>query len=387
MSTLPFAVAEYEVRLERVQRAMAARQLDGLVVTSPPNFRYLTGVDTQFWESPARPWFLLVPASGPLVAVVPGIAEVTMRRTVVERIHTWESPAPQDEGVSLLASVLTDLPRRHGAVGFELGRESVLRMPVLDFMTLGSRLPGVQLVDGSLCLWQARNIKSAAEVERIRSACQLVGQAFNGLRETLEVGMTEADACRDLMGRIVQNGAHAVPYMSCGSGPGGYEEIISRGSDRALRPGDVLMIDVGATVDGYFCDFDRNYALGTLDPAAVAAHHVVWDATEAGIRTARAGIPVRDLFHTMMRVLQDGGMRGNSAGRLGHGLGLQLTELPSHSANDDAVLEPGMVITIEPGMEYAPGRMIVHEENVVITSDGYAELLTDRAPRDMWVVG
>ena len=146
------------------------------------------------------------------------------------------------------------------------------------------------------------------------------------------------------------------------------------------------MIDVGATVDGYFCDFDRNYAFSPLDSAAAAAHHTVWQATEAGIKAAHAGTKVSGLYRTMLRVLQEGGMLGNSAGRLGHGLGLQLTELPSHSEHDNAVLEPGMVITIEPGMEYAPGKMIVHEENVVITADGYPELLTERAPIDMWLV-
>lgn len=75
-------------------------------------------------------------------------------------------------------------------------------------------------------------------------------------------------------------------------------------------------------------------------------------------------------------------MRGNNVGRLGHGLGLQLTEPPSNMPGDETVLEPGMVITIEPGMEYDAGKMIVHEENVVITTDG-AQLLTRRAPREM----
>jgi Xaa-Pro aminopeptidase len=85
----------------------------------------------------------------------------------------------------------------------------------------------------------------------------------------------------------------------------------------------------------------------------------------------------------MMDVLEGAGMRGNNVGRLGHGLGRQLTEPPSNMPGDDTVLEPGMVITIEPGMEYAEGRMLVHEEDVHITEDG-PDLLTTRAPREMW---
>jgi len=77
---------------------------------------------------------------------------------------------------------------------------------------------------------------------------------------------------------------------------------------------------------------------------------------------------------------------GSNVGRLGHGLGLQLTEPPSNMPGDRTALQPGMVLTIEPGMEYAPGRMIVHEEDVVITTGG-CELLTPRAPRELWTVG
>jgi Xaa-Pro dipeptidase len=76
------------------------------------------------------------------------------------------------------------------------------------------------------------------------------------------------------------------------------------------------------------------------------------------------------------------GSLGNNVGRLGHGLGLQLTEPPSHMPGDGTVIEEGMVLTIEPGIEYAPARMIVHEENVVVTGDG-AALLTRRAPREL----
>ncbi|MFT2158635.1 M24 family metallopeptidase [Pseudomonas putida] len=130
--------------------------------------------------------------------------------------------------------------------------------------------------------------------------------------------------------------------------------------------------------------FDRNYAVGDLSDSAKRANEAVWNATQAGIEAARSGTRVSDLWSSMMTVLQAAGMKGNNVGRMGHGLGLQLTEPPSNSSTDEAVLEPGMVITIEPGMEYEKDCMIVHEENIYITPDGYAELLTPRAPKEMW---
>jgi Xaa-Pro dipeptidase len=87
----------------------------------------------------------------------------------------------------------------------------------------------------------------------------------------------------------------------------------------------------------------------------------------------------------MNRIVVEAGAIGNNVGRLGHGLGLQLTEPPSNRLGDGTVLVENMVLTIEPGMEYAPGKMIVHEENIVITQDG-PRLLTKRAPREMPII-
>ena len=166
------------------------------------------------------------------------------------------------------------------------------------------------------------------------------------------------------------------------SGPDGIAQIIVGPTDRRIADGDLLFLDTGATFDGYFCDFDRNYAVGRVSDAARKAHDAVWRATEAGIAAAVPGATTDQVFEAMARVLQDAGSIGNNVGRLGHGLGMQLTEPPSNRAGDGTVIVPGMVLTIEPGMEFAPGKMIVHEENIAITASGPA-LLTRRAPREL----
>jgi Xaa-Pro aminopeptidase len=381
----PFDSAEFEGRAQRAQSLMHQHELDALLVTSPPNFRYFSGFDSQFWESPTRPWFLIVPAAGRCIAVVPEIGAPILQQSWIEDIRSWPAPRPADDGVSLLRATLEAVPRRFGRIGLELGRESVLRMPLIDFLAIREQLRGVALVDGSPCIWQARRIKTPAEIAHIRTACELVSDAFEALPRQLAAGQTEADACRDLTIDILKRGADTVPFLAAASGPGGYAQIISRPSRRVLRQGDVLIIDVGATVNGYFCDFDRNYAFGKPSTAAANAQDAVWRATQAGIAVAVPGATTTDLWAAMTKVLEDAGMRGNNVGRLGHGLGLQLTEPPSNMPGDNTVLEPGMVITIEPGMEYEADKMIVHEENVVITTDG-AQLLTRRAPREMPII-
>ena len=364
---------------------MAGDELDALVVTTAPNVRYFTGFNTQFWESPTRPWFIVVPREGSAIAVIPEIGAPGMAETWVENIRTWPAPRPDDDGLSLLEATLVALPRRFGRIGWEMGRESVVRMPIRDFDALRGRVGNLVFADGSPTLWSLRRVKSPAEVARLRHVCQLASAAFEALPHKLRLGDSEVEVRRKMQIALAEHGADSAPFVAVVSGQGGYSQCIVGPSERRLGEGDILFIDTGATYDGYFCDFDRNFAFGHISDAARRAHEAVWDATEAGIAAARPGATTTDLWRAMARVLEAAGSKGLNVGRMGHGLGLQLTEPPSNMPGDDTPLEPGMVMTIEPGMEYAPGRMLLHEENVVITEEG-AELLTRRAPREMPVV-
>ena len=380
-----FDDAEFEKRLALAQSRLRADELDALVVTSAPNVRYFSGFNTQFWESPTRPWFIVVPAEGEIIAVIPEIGAPGMGSTWVKDIRTWMAPSPEDDGVSLLSSVLAGLPSRFGRVGWEMGRESVIRMPINDFDELRRRAGNVEFADGSPAIWALRGIKSEAEIDRLRYVCQIASSAFEMLPERLRIGDTEFDASRKTRIELAEQGADSSPFVAVVSGPAGYDQCIVGPSERVLADGDILFIDLGATYDGYFCDFDRNFAFGHLDDAARRCHEAVWDATQAGIAAARPGATTTGVFEAMAKVLEAAGSAGLNVGRMGHGLGMQLTEPPSNMSGDDTPLEPNMVITIEPGMEYQPGKMILHEENIVIR-DGEPELLTRRAPRDMPIV-
>ena len=162
----------------------------------------------------------------------------------------------------------------------------------------------------------------------------------------------------------------------------GSEMCIRDRSDLPLQSGDVLMLDTGCTWDGYFCDFDRNWGIGHADEHARRAYDVLWRATEAGIEAARPGNTCRDLFQAMSGVIAEIDNSGGDIGRLGHGLGMQLTEQPSHAAFDQTELVENMVLTLEPSLSYGDGLMMVHEENIVV-QDGGARLLTTRAAREL----
>ncbi len=380
-----FSPAEFEQRTARAQAIMRDHELDALLLTTPPNIRYITGFASQFWESPTRPWFVVVPADGKPVAVVPEIGAPEMAATWLDDVRSWPAPRPEDDGTSLLAEALAQLPRTFGRVGAELGREMALRMPVAQLDELRDALPGLEIMNGSPAIWRIRGVKTPAEIEHIRFICQIASDAYETLPSYVHPGDTPREACRRLTMDVLARGADSVPFMPGIAGAGGVDQIVCGPNDRVMEEGDILFIDTGSFYDGYFCDFDRNYAVGDVSAAARRANAAVWDATEAGLAAARPGATVEDVWRVMAKLLEDAGSIGNNVGRMGHGLGMQLTEPPSNMPGDTTVIEPGMVLTIEPGMEYAPGKMIVHEENAVITEDG-AELLTARAPREFWTI-
>ncbi|HYW75908.1 MAG TPA: Xaa-Pro peptidase family protein [Gammaproteobacteria bacterium] len=381
-----FPQAEFEARLERAQRLMAGAGTDALLLTNEPEVRYFSGFLTQFWQSPTRPWFVVVPRAGKPIAVIPEIGAPLMRRTWVDDVRTWPAPQPDDEGISVLAKTLREVGAATGCVGVPMGPETVLRMPLGDYVRLKSALPQTTWTDATALIRDLRMVKSDAEIAKIAHICAIASDAFRAVPDMAFAGQPLAQTFRAFKTMLLQGGADDVPYLVGGAGPGGYADVISPPSVRPLRTGDVLMMDTGAVHDGYFCDFDRNYAIGRADDASRRAYDTLYRATEAGLRAACPGSTCAGLFQVMQAVIAADGYEAGNVGRFGHGLGMQLTEWPSHRQGDGTVLKPGMVITLEPGLTIGPDRSMVHEENIVVRAGG-AQLLSHRATPELPTVG
>ena len=379
-----FGDAEYERRCAGAQALMSARDIDLLFVCTEPQVRYFTGFHTPFWQSPTRPWFVVLPRTGKPVAVIPGIGSSLMERTWVDDIRTWSAPHPDDDGVTLLASTMRELLGGNGRVGVPMGHETHLRMPLADWEKLRTLLPEVPFVDATTVIRTMRMTKSDVEVAKTRHICSLVSDGFENIGSLLSVGMTEREAFNAFRIDLLRRGADDVPYLVGATGQD-FVDVIKQPSDRVIESGDLLMFDTGSSWDGYFSDFDRYFAFGHADDAAQRAYETVWNATEAGLAMLRPGVTTTELWRAMADVMIAGGSLGNDVGRLGHGLGIELTEQPSNTSSDDTVITDGMVLTLEPGMTFAPGRMMLHEENVVVRAEG-PELLSRRAAPELPII-
>jgi Xaa-Pro aminopeptidase len=383
-----FTLREFEQRAEKARRLMTKHKLDAMLVSSEPNIEYLSNFMCQFpWTSSSRPWYFLMPRVGEPAGIIPGGGYTNWLATSwVERVVTWDSPRPKDEGLTEIVAELRRARRRYGRLGIEMGPESRIGMTVGDLFKLIDMIrPDFEVADCSELCRELRIIKSKAEVARVRHVCQVACDAFDALPGMMTPGSREVDVTRRFSAFMLLNGADKTPYTATRSGQGGYDSIQMSPTTRKLRESDVFLIDAGPKYEGYSCDFDRNVAIGEPTDQIKRLHDVLYRATSAGIAAARPGNTAADLFFAQAKVLEGAGVKVGKIGRMGHGLGKMLTEWPSNKPDDHTKLRPGMVMTIEPVAAFGRNKILVHEENLVVTDDA-PRLLTRRAPREMPVV-
>jgi Xaa-Pro aminopeptidase len=316
---------------------------------------------------------LVVPAVGDPIAVIPSIGVALMSRSWISDIRSWRSPDLADDGVSLLGAALREVAGTDGRIGVPSGLETHVRMPMHSWNALQNN---VTLLDDAEIMVRLRRIKSQAEIAKIAHAGGIATRAFARVPEIARAGVPLEKVYRHFQMLLLEEGADWVPYLAGAAGQDGYYDVISPATETRLMQGDVLMLDTGAVWDGYFCDFDRNFAVGAASDAAQTGHERLIDAVNAGFEAAKPGAMMCDLFDAMSAVVAGGSGANADAGRMGHGLGMQLTEWPSIIPTDRTVIEPGMVLTLEPSVETVDGRIMVHEENIAITENGAVNLNT-----------
>ena len=247
-----FEIAEFTSRCSKAQLAMAADDIDALLLTSEADIRYFTGFMTQFWQSPTRPWFVLIPASGKPVAIIPSIGVPLMRVCYIDDLQSWPSPAADDDGITLLISVIRDHLGASGRLGMMMGRETAIRMPFNDLRALQGGLDGIDFCDMTDAIQHIRMVKSPAEQAKLTHVCQLVSSVFADVPQWVKADMPLDNLFRQFKIRALTAGVDDVSYLVGSAGPDGYQDIIAPPNSRPLAAGDVFMLDTGCVWDGYF---------------------------------------------------------------------------------------------------------------------------------------
>ena len=378
-----FPKEEYLKRLDNIHKKLENENIDAIVITSPANFRYFSGLDSNFWESPTRPWFLIISKNGKIKALVPSIGLSAIESTFIKDIEVWQSPNPKDEGTSLLKKIIKTFPKNSN-IGFELGIETYLRMSIKDFLKIKKDLQEYNFIDSTNIVWSLRKIKSDLEIKNIEKVCSITSKVFNNLINKISLGMSEREIATIFKKDLINNGVDYIMYLSCASGINGYNQIICNPSEKKIGDGDILIIDTGSTLNGYYCDFDRNFGFGNINQKTLDAYNKLWDATEKTLEIIKPGISCKEVYESLSKNLFSSNVK-SSVGRMGHGFGLQLTEPPSIMIDDNTILEKNMILALEPSIEIENDLILVHEENILITQNGN-RLLSSRTPKELPVI-
>jgi Xaa-Pro dipeptidase len=241
---------------------------------------------------------------------------------------------------------------------------------------LSESAPKAEFISAEDCVSKLRMYKDQSELSAMRRAVDIAQQALLATLPLVKIGITEQELSAELTLQLFRAGCDPqtpfAPIVS--SGPNAANPHATP-SDRRLSPGDLLVIDWGASFEGYISDITRTFAIGNLEAEYAQICRIVLEANSAGRMSARPGITAEVVDQAARAVIESAGYGKYFTHRTGHGLGMEGHEDPYIRAGNLMHLEAGMTFTIEPGI-YLPGRNGVRiEDDVVITSTG-AESLT-----------
>jgi Xaa-Pro dipeptidase len=240
-------------------------------------------------------------------------------------------------------------------------------------------------VDAQKTFAQLRIQKDSSEVACMQKAVDIAQEALRATLPMIKVGVTEKEIASELVVNMLRMGNDpALPFAPIVSGGPNSANPHATPSERKLCEGDMLVIDWGASYNGYFSDLTRTFAMGKVDDEMAVIHDTVLAANEAGRKTGRPGIAAGKVDDAARGVIEKAGYDRYFTHRTGHGLGMEEHETPYIFAANNQILNEGMVYTVEPGI-YLPGKGGVRiEDDVVVTAEGTRSL--SDFPRELTIL-
>ena len=381
------SAGEYQRRREAVAAGMDAAGLDALCVFYPARVAWLTG----FHHIPTeRPVALLMGSSGQSSLVVPAVEkEHAEASTTVDQVRVYfEYPGAQHP-MEMVAGVLAEMSARAPRTGAD--HDGYIpywgyRGPRLSDLT------GIEPIDAEMIVESLRRVKSAAELECIQLACDWAVRAHRRMQAAIQTGKTEMECytppAEETLFEMIREMPGWRPKGFDGSGltamfVGGRATAMPHGFVRGhgIQRGDVLVSGAGADIDGYRSELERTMIVGDPTPEQEKAFAAMLALQTRAIEVMAPGVPAGEVELATVQLAEELGVAGNLRHHVGHSIGLEGHEAPFLDRGDDAVLEPGMVFTVEPGVYIKELGGFRHSDTVVITPEG-RRVMTDY-PREL----
>lgn len=365
-------------RHARLYRALARAGLEALILNPGPSMVYLTGMHFHLSERPVTAIFRM---GQPVTFVVAQLESAKLEAAPFslqaapygEQPETWQRSFDQAVQLAGLGPA--------GALGVEFSR-----MRLLEHTYLKAALPQAAWAPAEEVIAALRMYKDAGEVAAMRRAAQIAEAALQATLPMIAAGRTEREIAGELTQQLMRHGSDSelpfTPIVS--SGPNSANPHAFPG-ERCLQPGDLLVIDWGASYHGYYSDITRTFAIGEVSAEFERIHALTQAANAAGRAAAGPEVLAEQVDRAARQVIEAGGYGEYFIHRTGHGLGLEGHEPPYIRSGNPVPLSAGMTFTIEPGI-YLPGRGGVRIEDDVVVTAGGVEVLTS-LPRELIRLG
>lgn len=360
--------------------AMAEAGVDAVVASSPWNVTYTAGV---YLDIP-QPTFLVTTRDGRQALIVNEADAYLMRSNSsvgdVRDYRIGESMAADaDEAARMLRDVLTEMGLKSGRIGIE---EDILSGRAER--RLGELLPEAKLRPATRCFEEARMFKLPWEVEAFRKAAYYTDKAIMTGFAQARPGDTERDLAAAIQSLALRSGAQTLCHTVCSAGVQS-TVVHAYPLDKPIRPGEAIHVDFGARFDGYSTDLSRTAMVGEPNARQRDIHNVLWDAEQAMLARIKPGLVARELYDLNGEIMARHGL-ANPWGTIGHSTGLRVHEGFDITASCERVLEPGMILNIEPThIEKGDARYHI-EDSVVVTDTGIEILSTYYNSNEMFVI-
>ncbi len=348
-----------------------------VAVNAGPSLAYLTGLHFHLME---RPVLIVFTRSGAPTIILPELEQAKLDHLPFSaRVYAYgESPT---EWSHIFRDALTELDLSGGKVGVEFNQ---LRLLEYNYLRLAGS--DVDFIDGSKIFAALRSIKEEKEIACIRKAVSIAEAALEATLPLVKIGVTEKDIAGELFLQLIRHGSDTnLPFSPIvSSGPNGANPH-AQPSARQLAAGDLLVIDWGASFDGYISDLTRTFAAGEIDAEAEKIHKIVQKANAAGRAAGKPGVPCAAVDRATRQVIDEAGYGQFFTHRTGHGIGMECHEDPYMRGDNEQLLETGMTYTVEPGIYLAGRNGVRIEDDVLVTADSAESLST--MSREIRVVG
>lgn len=254
-----------------------------------------------------------------------------------------------------------------------------------DYITYGQledwkkMLPNINFVP--LNLRELRAIKDQTEIDRIKKACEIGDLAFQDILKNVKSGMTERELEAIILNSFSKNGATKASFETIVAS--GFRSAMPHGkaSDKVINDNEIITCDFGCVYQGFCSDMTRTFALGTIDDKLIEIHNIVKEAQMNGIKAIKSGIKIGEIDKICRDYITEKGYGQYFTHGTGHGLGIEIHEAPWVIKNEQTILKPGMVITVEPGIYIPELGGVRIEDDILVTENGY-EILTN-SPREI----